>query len=165
MPDPGDADTPVPEQQLGPHFRRRGPEHPDLQIDQPFPERLGILVGLRREPEADMRGDSGDCRHQRSGQEFHEPLAGADGEGSIQCGKVQPAGGRPKHRLGVMSERMDTPAQLFGIGCGGEGTAGLYQQRIARREAKPRQRPAHGGGAQAEPAGRSGHAALGEQRV
>jgi hypothetical protein len=64
-----------------------------------------------------------------------------------------------------MGERMDPAAQLFGIGCGGEDAAGLYQQRIAGREAKSRQRPAHGRRTQAEPAGRSGHAALGEQRV
>jgi len=68
-------------------------------------------------------------------------------------------------RQHVSAKRMDGFAQLGGIKCGYEPAPGTYEQRIARRRPKPRQRPAHGGRTQAKASSGPRHATFGKQCV
>ena len=46
MSEPGHADKLVVEQELGAYLRRRCSKHADLQIDETFPKRTRVFVGL-----------------------------------------------------------------------------------------------------------------------
>ena len=79
-------------------------------------------------------------------------------ERSGSCGGAQ-------DRLGVLHELGHPLAQLERPRRRHQAAPGPHQQRVAGRLAQARQRAAHGGGAQPEPAGRARDAALVEQDV
>lgn len=101
----------------GAHFRREHSEHSNLEIDTSFPERTSIFDGLGRETQPDPWRSFGDGSRQGCGEQFNEPLVGANGEGSPKSGDVQLAGLRAENRPYVTGELMNLVPQFGSPWC------------------------------------------------
>ena len=71
----------------------------------------------------------------------------------------------PKNRTRVPRKLMDTISQFGSARCRHKPAPSAHKERITCYRPKARQRPAHGGGTQAQATGRSRHTAFGEQRI
>ncbi|CAM5208020.1 hypothetical protein CDEF62S_00992 [Castellaniella defragrans] len=162
---PANADEPVAQEQPCLQLRRRSPEYTDFQVDYSFTQRLRILVGLRNEPDTHVRCGAGDLRHQRGAHQINKSVIGPNRECPLQSGHIHGSVARLKHSLGITGKFMNTLSELLGVGSGNQRPSCQHKQRIARGDSQPGKRPAHGGRAQAKPARRLRHAALGEQHI
>jgi hypothetical protein len=165
MSNPSHADELVLEKELGAYLRRGRSKHADLQINQSFPKRSCIFVRFGCKPEADAWRGMGDGGHHGGREEFQECFAGANGERQFQRGDVHMTDLWPKNRSHVSGKLVDPIAQLCGARCRHKSAPGAYEERITCCRPKSRQRPAHGGGTQAQATGRSRDTAFGEQRI
>ena len=155
----------VPEQCLGADLRSdRLPHHPRFEIDGPVAQRPAVAIRLRHEPQADAGCFFGDPGDKAGPEVLDEAIAGPQREGSGELLQIEPLG-RAEHRLGFRDESTSAFAQLDRPRRRDQTPAGPDQQRIARRRAQPRQRPAHRRGAETKPLRGAGDAALGEQHV
>ena len=98
-------------------------------------------------------------------ESLDKAVIGPDRKCPFQSGKVGRHGSGPQHRDCIRCRLSHAIAKFLGIGRRHEVAAGANEQRVAGRSTQPRQRTAHCGSAQAQPARRARHAALGEQRI
>ena len=110
MPCPHDTEESVSEQQVGAYLRRERPEHPNLKICVTFPERAGILGGLRREAQPCMRCSLGYSGDQRCRKQSDETFIGADRERPVERGEIDPLLLRTENVVRLPSQRMNAVA-------------------------------------------------------
>ncbi|MNE17657.1 hypothetical protein D3C80_1106460 [compost metagenome] len=159
------GDEAILEQRLGVQLGRRvGADHPGLEIQLPAAQGVALLVGLGHEMQPHPGRLGGEPGQQGRPDALHETVAGPQPEGAHQAGRIHLLLGA-QHGLGLLYQLADLLAQDQGAGGGHQTPARPHQQGIPRGRAQPGQRPAHGGGAEPQPSGGAGHAALIEQRL
>src|SRR5208282_5755717 len=110
MPNPSHSNKSVSKQSLRANLWREGAQHADLQINLPLPKRARILLGLRRETQADARRSLGDSGDQGSGKGGDKPFVGSNGEGPFERSDVQLADVWAEDRQHVPAKHMDALA-------------------------------------------------------
>ena len=165
MSNPGHADKFVIEEELGAYLGRGRSKQADLQINESFPQRACVFVGLGCEAEADAWRCSSYRGYNGPGKKLQKRFAGANGESLFELKQIHLGDLWPENRSRIVSKFMDAVSQFGRARRRYERATGSDEQRIARCRSKPCERPAHGRGTQAKAAGRSCHTALGEQYV
>ena len=127
-------------------------------------QRRAVLVGLLHEAQPHAGRFRADARDEIRPEILDEAFAGPQRERPDELPEVELLGGA-QHRLAVLHELADPLAQLERPRRGNETAPGPDQQRIARRLAQPRQRPAHRRRAEPQPLGGARDAAFREQHI
>ncbi|MNS74522.1 hypothetical protein D3C72_1080000 [compost metagenome] len=112
----------------------------------------------------DPGGLGGEPGQQGRADRLHEAVAGSQAEGAHQPGRVYLLLGA-QHGVRILHQLADLSAQGQGPRRGHQTPTRPHQQRIPRGLPQPGQGPAHGGGAQGESSGGTGHAALVQQGI
>ena len=160
-----DADEPVAKERLHVQLGTgRLADDAGLQVDGSLAQRRVVLLELGHEAQPDPRRFPADASEQARPEILDETVARPQRERPGHLAKVRLAR-RAQDRLRVLHERPDGLSELDRPRRGHEAAPGPDQQRILRRLAQPRQRPAHRRGAQAQAPGRARDAPLGEQHV
>ena len=111
-----------------------------------------------------LAGSFFDAHNEIRSEVLDKTIAGPQREGSHQPFEVERLG-RAQHRLGVLHELTDPPAQFERARCRNETASGPDQQRIAGRRTQSRQRPAHRRRTEPQPLGCARDAAFREQHI
>ncbi len=106
---PHHRDEVVLKQRLGTQLGRRGgADHPGLEIQLAAAQGAALLVGFGQKVQPHPRRFGGEPAQQGGAEQFHQPLAGAQGEGAFQPRRVDLQPGA-QHLLGFLHQ----PADLF----------------------------------------------------
>jgi hypothetical protein len=155
----------IPEQRLCAQVGRgRGVDDAGLDVHRAVPQRRAVLVRLLDEAQAYLRRLRADPSEQGRPDVLHETIAGSQRERASESREIQ-AVLRSQDGLCVLHEATHARPQLERPWRGDQAASGPHQERITRRLAQPRQRPAHRRRAQAKAARSACDAALGEQHV
>ena len=159
------TDKSVAKQGLHPHLGAGGrTDHTGFQIHTAVAQRAAVLMRLGHKTQPHAGGLGADTCQQAGTEVFDKPLAGAQGEGALQLLQVDRFD-RAQHHGGVLHQLAHLLTQRQRTRCGHQAPARAYQQRVTRRLAQARQRPAHGRRAEPQTPGGACHAAFGEQHV
>ncbi len=156
---------PIAKERLDAQLRPDLAEHPDLEIDEALPERPRILVGLRREAQANAWSGIPHGGQQTRAEGFNETVVGPNGEASLDAGDFGSKGRGLQQRHGLLRRLPDAIAKLLGMRGWNKLLPGANEERVARCGAQSRQRATHRRCAEAKPPRGARHAALGEQSV
>lgn len=135
-----------------------------LQIDLAMPQLGGVDARFRDEAQSHARRLSAYGREQRGATHGDQGIVPAECESAFQGCRIEFTA-RCEHAPDLVQQLVHLLPDGDRVGRRGHGAAGAHQDLVAGRAPDPAQAPAHRGGGDVQSCGRSGHAALLQQRV